>query len=190
MRSPTSEHRRATAATLISGAVIIIALGGILRAMSGQGDAASDMSATAYSPPLHTATTYLRDPDNQYRSGRGYIRADNPAYDQAEALLNHLELGAGAMLFSSGMAAATSVFLALNPGSHVVAPKVMYWGLRKWLQTFTKNWGLVVDFVDAEAVQKWPNPNVRIWQLRVFWDRESETKYPEYVVPSSTALLV
>lgn len=55
MRSPTSEHRRATAATLISGAVIIIALGGILRAMSGQGDAASDMSATAYSPPLHTA---------------------------------------------------------------------------------------------------------------------------------------
>src|SRR5258708_5003049 len=87
-----------------------------------------DEKTRAISPSLHTATTYLRDPDNQYRSGRAYIRADNPAYDQTEALLAHLEHGAGAMLFSSGMAAATSVFLALKPGDHVVAPKVMYWG--------------------------------------------------------------
>ena len=38
-------------------------------------------------------------------------------------------------LFSSGMAAATAVFQALNPGDHVVAPKVMYWALRNWLAT-------------------------------------------------------
>ena len=37
------------------------------------------------------------------------------------------------MLFGSGMAAATSVVLALPPGSHVVAPQVCYWGLRDWL---------------------------------------------------------
>ena len=107
-----------------------------------------DEKTRALSPPIHTATTYLRDPDNQYRSGRGYIRADNPAFDQAEALLNHLEGGAGAMLFSSGMAAATSVFLALRPGDHVVAPKVTYWGLRNWLQGFAKDWGLQVELVD------------------------------------------
>ena len=107
-----------------------------------------DEKTRAVSPPIHTATTYLRDPDNQYRSGRGYIRADNPAFDQAEALLNHLEGGAGAMLFSSGMAAATSVFLALRPGDHVVAPKVTYWGLRNWLQGFAKDWGLQVELVD------------------------------------------
>jgi len=108
-----------------------------------------DDQTRALSPPLHTATTYLRDPDNQYRSGRAYIRADNPAYDQAEALLTHLEHGAGAMLFSSGMAAATSVFMALKPGDHVVAPKVMYWGLRNWLQSFATSWGLKVDLVDT-----------------------------------------
>lgn len=108
-----------------------------------------DEKTRAISPPLHTATTYLRDEDNQYRSGRGYIRADNPAFDQAEALLNHLEHGAGAMLFSSGMAAATAVFMSLRPGDHVVAPKVMYWGLRKWLQGFATGWGLRVDLVDA-----------------------------------------
>jgi cystathionine gamma-synthase len=108
-----------------------------------------DEKTRAISPPLHTATTYLRDEDNQYRSGRGYIRADNPAFDQAEALLNHLEHGAGAMLFSSGMAAATAVFMSLRPGDHVVAPKVMYWGLRKWLQNFATGWGLAVELVDS-----------------------------------------
>jgi cystathionine gamma-synthase len=108
-----------------------------------------DEKTRAVSPPIHTATTYLRDEDNQYRSGRGYIRADNPSFDQAEALLNHLEQGAGAMLFSSGMAAATAVFLALKPGDHVVAPKVMYWGLRSWLQGFATDWGLVIELVDT-----------------------------------------
>ena len=108
-----------------------------------------DAKTGALIPPLHTTTTYLRDPDNQYRSGRAYIRADNPAFDQAEALLNHLEQGAGAMLFSSGMAAAIAVFMALKPGDHVVAPKVMYWGLRNWLQSFATDWGLQVELVDA-----------------------------------------
>ncbi len=108
-----------------------------------------DEKTRAVSPPIHNSTTYIRDEDNQYRTGRAYIRADNPAYDQAEALLNHLEHGAGAMLFSSGMAAATAVFMALKPGDHVVAPKVMYWGLRNWLKTFATEWGLKIEFVDA-----------------------------------------
>lgn len=108
-----------------------------------------DEKTRAVSPAIHTSTTYLRDEDNQYRSGRGYIRADNPSFDQAEALLNHLEGGAGAMLFSSGMAAATAVFMALKPGDHVVVPKVMYWGLRSWLQGFAREWGLDVELVDT-----------------------------------------
>jgi cystathionine gamma-synthase len=108
-----------------------------------------DEQTRALIPPIHLATTYLRDPDNQYRSGRAYSRADNPSYDQAEALLAALEGGAAALTFASGMAAATAVFLALRPGDHVVAPKVMYWGLRKWLLTTAREWGLAVDLVDA-----------------------------------------
>jgi cystathionine gamma-synthase len=107
-----------------------------------------DETTRAVSPPIHTSSTYLRDPDNQYRSGRAYARADNPAFDQAEALLAALEKGAQAALFSSGMAAATSVFLALSPGDHVLAPKVMYWSLRNWLTGFATEWGLAVDLVD------------------------------------------
>ena len=42
------------------------------------------------SPPIHPSSTYVRDPDNQYRSGRSYSRADNPTYDQAEAVFEKL----------------------------------------------------------------------------------------------------
>src|ERR1700751_1095100 len=83
--------------------------------------------------PVHTATTFLRDPDNQYRRGRGYGRADNPSYDQPQALLTALEGGAASMLFASGMAAAAAVFHSLPAGAHIVAPRVMYWALRRWL---------------------------------------------------------
>src|SRR5262245_40038192 len=85
----------------------------------------ADDLTRAITPPIHVSSTYLRDPDNQYRSGRVYARADNPAFDQAEAVLASLEQGAQAALFASGMAAATAVFQALAPGDHVLAPKVM-----------------------------------------------------------------
>ncbi|HET7333969.1 MAG TPA: PLP-dependent aspartate aminotransferase family protein [Rhizomicrobium sp.] len=102
----------------------------------------------AISPSIAMSSTYLRDADNQYRSGRAYARADNPAFDQPEALLAALEQGADAMVFSSGMAAATAVFHTLSPGDHVIAPKVMYWSLRKWLAGFAAQWGVAVDLVD------------------------------------------
>ena len=103
-------------------------------------------------PPIHVASTFLRDEDNQFRSGRVYARADNPTFDQVEALLCQLERGTGAYVFASGMAAATACFLALDPGDHVVAPKVMYWSLRNWLAGFATRWGLQVDFVDATSL--------------------------------------
>ena len=107
-----------------------------------------DEATRAVIPPIHVSTTYLRDPDNQYRSGRIYARADNPAFDQAEAVLARLEHGAQALLFASGMAAATAVFQALAPGDHVLAPKVMYWSLRNWLLGFATQWGLKVELID------------------------------------------
>jgi cystathionine gamma-synthase len=112
-----------------------------------------DEKTRAISPPIHVSSTYVRDPDNQYRSGRGYIRADNPSFDQAEALLTALEGGAGSLLFASGMAAATAAFLALDPGGHVVAPKVMYWSLRNWLANAAGKLGLSVDFVSGEKLE-------------------------------------
>ena len=107
-----------------------------------------DEATRAITPPIHVSSTYLRDADNQYRTGRVYARADNPAFEQAEAVLCQLEHGAQALLFASGMAAATAVFQALAPGDHVLAPKVMYWSLRNWLMTFATHWGLQVELID------------------------------------------
>src|SRR5688572_15885190 len=81
-------------------------------------------------PPIHLSTTYERAADGSF-PGPTYSRDGNPTYRQLEALLCDLEGGAAALTFSSGMAAAGAVFQALAPGDHVIAPKVMYWALRK-----------------------------------------------------------
>jgi cystathionine gamma-synthase len=110
-----------------------------------------DEQTKALIPPVHPATTFIRDPDNQYRAGFSYGRPTNPTFVQPEALLARLEGGATCLTFASGMAAATAVFLALRPGDHVVAPQVMYWGLRNWLKSSAAEGKLAVDFVDASA---------------------------------------
>lgn len=107
-----------------------------------------DEATRAVIPPIQVSSTYLRDADNAYRSGRVYARADNPAFDQPEAVLCRLEQGGEALLFASGMAAATALFQALRPGDHVLAPKVMYWSLRNWLAGPASDWGLQVELVD------------------------------------------
>ncbi|HEX8167809.1 MAG TPA: aminotransferase class V-fold PLP-dependent enzyme [Beijerinckiaceae bacterium] len=101
-------------------------------------------------PPIHLATTFLRDEDNAYTSGFSYGRPDNATVRQAESVVAMLEEGAEALLFASGMAAATAVFQALSPGDHVVASRIMYWALRNWLATEATRWGLHVDFVETD----------------------------------------
>jgi cystathionine gamma-synthase len=127
-----------------------------------------DEATRAVIPPIHVSSTYLRDPDNQYRSGRVYARADNPAFDQAEALLSRLEGGHQALLFASGMAAATAVFQALAPGDHVLAPKVMYWALRNWLATFATHWGLQVEFIEMDSPEA-VRAALRPGQTKLVW---------------------
>ena len=49
-------------------------------------------------PSIPVTTTYLRDPDNQYRSGLSYGRPDNALVRQTERVLSELEKGTEAML--------------------------------------------------------------------------------------------
>src|ERR1700686_3931629 len=77
-------------------------------------------------PPIHVSTTYERGADGAYPGGRVYSRADNPSYDQAEALIASLEGAAAAILFASGQAAAAALFQSLAPGDGVLAPRSMY----------------------------------------------------------------
>src|SRR5215469_5493668 len=66
-------------------------------------------------PPIHLATTFVRDPDNEYRAGYAYGRPDNATARQAEEVLAALEEARAAAVFGSGMAAATAIVLAVPP---------------------------------------------------------------------------
>ena len=119
------------------------------RTLAAQALGHTDAATGGLVPPIHVTTTFLRDPDNQYRSGYTYGRADNATIREAEAIIAALEQAPAALLLGSGMSAATAVFLALQPGDHVVAPTVMYWALRHWLVTDAAAWGLRVELVDT-----------------------------------------
>ena len=108
-----------------------------------------DEATRAVVPPIHLATTYIRDPDNGYSSGYIYGRPDNATIREAEAIIAMLENAEAAMVLGSGMSAATAVFLALKPGDHILASSVMYWALRNWLMNDATHWGLKVDVVDT-----------------------------------------
>ncbi len=138
------------------------------RTLAAQALGRIDEPSRALVPPIHVTTTFVRDPDNQYRSGNIYGRPDNETVREAEALIAALEGAAEAMVLGSGVSAATAVFLALSPGDHVVAPRVMYWSLRNWLMSEGTRWGLKVDLVDTsdlDAVRTAVRPGV----TRLVW---------------------
>jgi cystathionine gamma-synthase len=120
--------------------------------LAAQGLGWTDDATGAVVLPIQPATTYIRDPDNQYRRGRNYARADNPGYDQPQALLTALEGGVASLLLSSGMAAATTVFRALPAGAHVVTPLVMYHSLRRWIAAQAAEGHIAADFVDMSSL--------------------------------------
>ncbi len=131
-----------------------------------------DTATGAVILPTHHSTTYIRETDNSYPNGNVYSRADNPTYKPVEALLTELEGGTDSLIFSSGMAAAVTVFQALKPGDQVLAPKVMYWSLRNWLTSFGTEWGLqveLVDMTDLEQIKQHCQTSLEPSQTRLIW---------------------
>ena len=109
-----------------------------------------DAATGGLSPAIYPSSTYIRDENYELINARhSYGRAENPGYDVAEKVLAELEGAPAALLFSSGMAAAMAVVQSLQPGDQIVAPKIMYWGLRNWMVKFCDKWGLGLDLFDA-----------------------------------------
>jgi cystathionine gamma-synthase len=117
--------------------------------IAAQAGGAIDTGTGAIVPPIHVATTFVRDADNQYRRGYCYGRSDNATVRQVEHVLAQLEQGSVSLFFASGMAAATTAFLSLERPAHVVAPTAMYWGLRTWLTEDAAGHGIEASFIDA-----------------------------------------
>ena len=120
-------------------------------------------------PPIYTSTTFARNENYELISEKySYGRDENPSYIIPEKMLAELEGGEEAFLFSSGMAAAVSVFQVLDPGDHVVAPKIMYWGLRQWLIEFSEKWGIDIDFYNSNKPQALSNSVIK-GKTKLIW---------------------
>ena len=136
--------------------------------LAAQALGGSDPSTGAIVPPLVASAPYERAPDGTYPGGHTYTRDQNPTYDRCEALLSRLEDGREALLFSSGMAAAATVFETLAPGDHVVAPAEMYWTVRRWMQTRAASGRFALDLVpngDLDALRRALRPGA----TRIVW---------------------
>jgi cystathionine gamma-synthase len=125
-----------------------------------------DEATGALVPPIHLSTTYARDADYRLIADRDYTRDKNPTPLGAEHAIAALEAGAGALVFSSGMAAATTLVRSvIKPGDHVIAPRVAYFALRSWFERFTAKWGVELDVVDMtklDAVRAALRPTTRL----------------------------
>lgn len=112
-----------------------------------------DAATGAIAPPIHLSTTFERDADGGYSRGYDYARSSNPNRSALEAALGALEGGVAAAAFASGSAAAMTVFQALAPGDHVLAPDDAYFGVTQLLRETFVPWGLSVDFVDMTDLE-------------------------------------
>jgi cystathionine gamma-synthase len=126
-----------------------------------------DATTGAVTQPIHLSTTFEREADGSFPSSYVYTRSGNPNRKALETLLTRLEHGVACAAFSSGSAAAGSIFRALRPGDHAIIPDDMYWGIRKLLLEVFVPWGLEisqVDMSDTTNVEAAIKPNTRlIW---------------------------
>jgi cystathionine gamma-synthase len=108
----------------------------------------ADPATGAVTPPIHLSTTFERAADGSYPRGYFYSRVANPNREALEKCLAALEGGAAAAAFSSGSAATMTVFQALSPGDHVIAPTDVYHGTARLLREVLAPWGLDASFAD------------------------------------------
>lgn len=113
-----------------------------------------DPATGAVVPPIYLSTTFERSPDGSYPQNYIYTRTNNPNREALEKCLCELEGGVAAAAFSSGSAAAMSVFQALSPGEHIIAPIDAYSGTSLLLREVLIPWGLQVTFVDLTNYSK------------------------------------
>ncbi|MFL5258136.1 MAG: trans-sulfuration enzyme family protein [Hyphomicrobiales bacterium] len=129
---------------------------------------ALDEATGAIVPPLHLSSTYARDRDYRPKLKENYIRNGSPTLWHAEKAIAALEGGPEALLFSSGMAAVTTVLETVQAGGHVVAPSVMYYGTRDWLKRLERLGRITLtlfDPVDPDGVRS----AVRAGETDIVW---------------------
>ena len=125
-----------------------------------------DPSTGAVVNPIHLATTFVQ-PGAGIWGQFDYSRSGSPTRAAVERTLADLEGAAGALAFSSGMAATHCATMLLKSGDHVVAGCDIYGGTFRLLHKICNRSGVSVTLApadDAAQVKAAIRPNTKmVW---------------------------
>lgn len=101
--------------------------------------------------PLHLSTTFARQEVETPTAGLEYSRSSNPTRNTLEQKLAAIEKAQFGLAFASGLAAETSILMALlKTGDHVIATDDLYGGTQRlFRKVFATNYGINFSFVDT-----------------------------------------
>jgi len=120
----------------------------------------------AVAVPIFQTSTYVQEAFGKPRGGYEYARTKNPTRLALEELLAALEGGATGHAFASGMAATTTLMLALvKAGDHVLVSRNTYGGTYRFFSKILANFGVAftyVDTTDLAAVRAAVTPATRM----------------------------
>lgn len=104
--------------------------------------------------PIHQTATYVHESVGVTR-GHGYSRGSNPTVQALEQAIAVLEGAERALCFRSGMAAISTLCLALlKAGDHVLLSDVIYGGTSRLFQQILENFGVEFSFVDTSSLDQ------------------------------------
>lgn len=98
-------------------------------------------------------------------SGHAYARQSTPTTDALQSMVTQAEGGIGSLVFATGMAALSAVFMALlKSGDHIIASRYLFGNTHSLLGTL-ESFGVEVTLVDATNlghVQAAQQPNTKL----------------------------
>ncbi|PAV91267.1 hypothetical protein WR25_09204 [Diploscapter pachys] len=119
--------------------------------------------------PIYQTTTYRFRTVGQWAEPNH--RCGNPTTENVEVIINELEQGQGTLLYSSGLAAGTAVFMEfLEAGAHLICLIPVYSSTFSFLMDTMKKFGVEITFIDVDAeadnctvaVEKAMKPNTKL----------------------------
>ncbi|AEH24593.1 cystathionine gamma-synthase [Pyrococcus yayanosii] len=100
--------------------------------------------------PIHLSTTFAKRSIREVEEGYVYSRSGNPTRDALERKLAALENAEYGLAFSSGLAAESTILLALlKKGDHVIAFDDLYGGTKRLFNQVMERFGIEFTYVDA-----------------------------------------
>jgi len=107
----------------------------------------SDEITGAVVPPIHLTSTFAFRGFGEKRC-YDYTRSGNPTRDLLGEAIARLELGAGAVVTATGMAAITLVGYMIPSGARIVAPHDCYGGTYRLFDAWRRRGEREVEFID------------------------------------------